>query len=184
MIVVLGPKHGTLQSPGFIHYISPHFCRYAEPTFHWIAYADIAGRGWIPSSNPLKVKGVCSVFIDLYPCGVKEHNLDSLVWAVGRALYKSCWTSSCIVGIVHRLERHAALHHPRCNVCCRQHERFFSLPTITQTLFGSKHNFYVIARQNIIYQHYCFSQKLCILRGKYRITSRSVLEEDQAQHVF
>ena len=130
------------------------------------------------------MKGVCSVFIDLYPCGVKEHNLDSLVWAVGRALYKNCWTSSCIVGIVHRLERHAALHHPRCNVCCRQHERFFSLPTITQTLFGSKHKFYVIARQNIIYQHYCFSQKLCILRGKYRITSRSVLEEDQAQHVF
>ena len=70
------------------------------------------------------------------------------------------------MGIVHRLERHAALHHPRCNVCCRQHERFFSLPTITQTLFGSKHKFYVIARQNIIYQHYCFSQSYAYCEAK------------------
>ena len=70
------------------------------------------------------------------------------------------------MGIVHRLERHAALHHPRCNVCCRQHERFFSLLTITQAFFGSKHKFNVVVRQNIIYQHYCFTQKLCKIEGQ------------------
>ena len=43
------------------------------------------------------MKGVCSVFIDSYPRGVKEQaNLDSLVWVVGRALVK--WVGGGALG--------------------------------------------------------------------------------------